>query len=130
MFGKHGGIGERRAFIFGVALIATSAGIHFVPQGARAEESFGGAIAAQELSDIRGGDDTNTNSFNTTNTAASSQETNATNENNSIGGDASAGSVFVQSGALNDNRGMTNTVINTAPQSNVQGIMSLNVILH
>lgn len=130
MFGKHDGVGARRAFIFGAALIATLAGNPFAPRSAQAEESFGGAIAVDELSDIRGGDDTATNSFNTTTTAASSQTTSATNENNEIGGDAIAGHVFVQAGSLNNNRGMTNTVMNTAPQSNVQGIMSLNVILH
>ncbi len=130
MFGKHGGIGARGAIIFGTALIGTLIVGQFDLRYAHAEEAFGGAIAVDELSNIRGGDDTATNSFNTTNTAASSQETNATNENNSIGGDASSGHVFIQSGALNDNRGMTNTVMNTAPQSNVQGIMSLNVILH
>lgn len=130
MFGKHDGVDARRAFIFGAALIAALAGSPLAPRSAQAEESFGGAIAVDELSNIRGGDDTATNSFNTTTTAASSQTTSATNEGNSIGGDAVAGHVFVQAGSLNNNRGMTNTVMNTAPQSNVQGIMSLNVILH
>ena len=102
-------------------------------QPARAEESLGSPIAAEELTDIRGGDnDTTTNSHNTTLTAGSTQDTDATNENNSIdaGGDVVAGSFNVQSGAFTDNRGMTNVVVNTAPQSNVQGVMTLNLVLH
>lgn len=130
MFGNHTGLSGRRAIIGTAAFIAILGVGQFQPGSARAEDTFGGAVAVDELSNIRGGDDTATNSFNTTETAASSQTTNATNENNSIGGDAPAGSVFVQSGAMTGNRGMTNNVMNTAPQSNVQGIMSLNVILH
>jgi hypothetical protein len=130
MFGKYLGLEKRRAIICSAAFIAILGGSQFDVQSVRAEESFGGAIAADELANIRGGDNDVTNSLNTTTTAASSQTTNATNENNSIGGDAPAGHVFVQAGSLNDNHGMTNVVMNTAPQSNVQGIMSLNVILH
>lgn len=130
MFGKYDGLGGRRAVICGAAFIAVLAGSQFGPRCVQAEESFGGAVAVDELANIRGGDNDVSNSLNTTTTAASSQQTSATNENNSIGGDAPAGHVFVQAGSLNDNRGMTNVVMNTAPQSNVQGIMSLNVILH
>jgi hypothetical protein len=130
MFGNQSGLRERQAIISTAALIAILAISQFQPRPAHAEETFGGAVAVDELANIRGGDDTATNSFNETNTSASSQTTTATNQNNSIGGDAPAGSVFVQSGAMTGNRGMTNNVMNTAPQSNVQGIMSLNVILH
>jgi hypothetical protein len=130
MFGNQNGVRGRVAIIGTTAFIAILTASQFQPRPAHAEETFGGAVTVDELSNIRGGDDTATNSFNTTETAASSQTTSATNENNSIGGDAPAGSVFVQSGAMTGNRGMTNNVMNTAPQSNVQGIMSLNVILH
>lgn len=130
MFGNQSGLRERQAIIGAAAFIAILAISQFQPRPAHAEGTFGGAIAVDELTEIRGGDDSASNSFNETNTSASSQTTSATNENNSIGGDAPAGSVFVQSGAMTGNRGMTNNVMNTAPQSNVQGIMSLNVILH
>jgi hypothetical protein len=129
MFGKHRGIETRRTIIF-AATIAMLGGSQFDMRSAQAEETFGGAIAVDELADIRGGDNDVANSLNTTTTAASSQTTTATNQNNSIGGDAPAGNVFVQAGSMTDNHGMTNVVLNTAPQSNVQGIMSLNVILH
>jgi hypothetical protein len=130
MFGNQSGHRERLAIIGTAAFIAILTASQFQPRPAHAEETFGGAVAVEDLADIRGGDDTATNSFNDTNTAASSQTTTATNQNNSIGGDAPAGSVFVQAGAITGNHGMTNNVMNTAPQSNVQGIMSLNVILH
>jgi hypothetical protein len=130
MFGNQSGVRGRVAIIGTTAFIAILTASQLQPRPAHADETFGGAVAVDELSNIRGGDDTATNSFNTTETAASSQTTTATNENNSIGGDAPAGSVFVQSGAMTGNHGMTNNVMNTAPQSNVQGIMSLNVILH
>ena len=130
MFGNQRDLRERLAIIGTAAFIAILTTSQFQLRPALADETFGGAVAVDELSNIRGGDDTATDSFNTTHTAASSQETNATNENNSIAGDAPAGSVFVQSGAMTGNHGMTNNVMNTAPQSNVQGIMSLNVILH
>jgi hypothetical protein len=130
MFGNHTGLSGRRAVIGTAAFIAILGVSQLQPRPAGAEESLGGAIAVDELTEIRGGDDTATNSFNETSTSASSQTTSATNEGNNIGGDAPAGSVFVQSGAMAGNRGMTNNVMNTAPQSNVQGIMSLNVILH
>jgi hypothetical protein len=130
MFGNHTGLSGRQAIVGTAAFIAILGVSQFQPGSARAEDTFGGAVAVDELTEIRGGDNTATDSFNETSTSASSQQTTATNENNSIGGDAPAGSVFVQSGAMSGNRGMTNNVMNTAPQSNVQGIMSLNVILH
>lgn len=130
MFGKHGWLRERSAIIGTAAFIAILTVHQLQPRLAHAEETFGGAVAVDELTGIRGGDNTAVNSFNETDTAASSQTTSANNQNNSIGGDAPAGSVFVQSGAMTGNHGMTNNVMNTAPQSNVQGIMSLNVILH
>jgi hypothetical protein len=109
------------------ALTAVLAGVH----PALAEEGLGSPIAVEDLAEIRGGDDSTSNSHNTTNTAGSTQTTTATNENNTIdaGGDVVAGSFTIQSGALNDNRGMTNVVVNTAPQSNTQGIMTLNLVL-
>ena len=53
-------------------------------------------------------------------------------QNNSItaGGDVIAGAIQVDSGAFTDMHGMSNVVMNTAPMANVQGIMSLNLVLH
>jgi hypothetical protein len=124
---------RRAALLTGAAGIAVAlaggvAGVH----PALAEDGLGSPIAVGDLAGIRGGDDdTNSNSHNTTNTAGSTQTTTATNEGNKIdaGGDVAAGSFTIQSGALNDNRGMTNVVVNTAPQSNAQGIMTLNLVL-
>ena len=115
-----------------VGLIASSA-------VAQAEDSFGTSIAASDLTTIRGGeepaeqaptDPAMSNSHNNISTSDSNQETNATNQNNSIGGDAPAGSITVSAGAFQDIHGMNNVVMNSAPMSNVQGIMSLNVVLH
>ena len=121
------------------ALLAGAAGIAFALSAggagvrpALAEDSLGSPIAVEDLAGIRGGDnDSNSNSHNTTGTAGSTQTTTATNEGNTIeaGGDVVAGSFTIQSDALNDNRGMTNVVVNTAPQSNAQGIMTLNLVL-
>lgn len=97
---------------------------------AAAEEPFGDAIGVADLATLRGGDDTN--SHNVINTSTSTQETTATNQNNSItaGGDVIAGAIQVDSGAFTDMHGMSNVVMNTAPMANVQGIMSLNLVLH
>jgi hypothetical protein len=121
---------ERAALVAGIMFVL-AAGIAGVGP-ARAEDGLGAPIAVEDLAGIRGGDnDSNSNSHNTTNTAGSTQTTTATNEGNTIeaGGDVVAGSFTIQSGALNDNRGMTNVVVNTAPQSNAQGIMTLNLVL-
>lgn len=118
------------------ALLAGATGVTFAlaagitgVRPALAEDGLGSPIAVEDLAEIRGGDDSTSNSHNTTTTAGSTQTTSATNEGNSIGGDVVAGNFHVQSGALNDNHGMTNVVVNTAPQSNVQGIMTLNLVL-
>lgn len=96
---------------------------------AQAGETFGGSVSTTDLTTIRGGD-TNTDSNNTTLTSQSSQNTNATNQNNTIGGAATAGQINVGSNALGGMSGMSNVVMNTGNQANVQGIMSLNVTLH
>jgi hypothetical protein len=101
----------------------------FVLRPASAEESFGSAIGAEDLAEIRGGDEA-TNSFNDIANNTTTQTTTATNQNNSIGGDAVSGNVIVSPGAFNDMHGMTNVVMNTAPQANVQGVMNMNLILH
>lgn len=123
---------ERAALVAGAAgiTLALAAGVAGV-RPALAEDGLGAPIAVQDLAEIRGGDDSSSNSHNTTNTAGSTQTTTANNEGNTIdaGGDVVAGSFTIQSGALNDNRGMTNVVVNTAPQSNAQGIMTLNLVL-
>jgi hypothetical protein len=107
-----------------IALAATA-------HSAAAEDSFGTAIDVEDLADIRGGDNATVNSHNTTTSASSTQGTNANNEGNTItaGGSIGAGNFTIQPGGLSDNHGMTNAVVNTAPQANVQGIMSLNLVL-
>jgi hypothetical protein len=106
---------------------------------AQAEDSFGTSIAASDLNTIRGGAEPEeqaptgpamSNSNNNISTSESNQETTATNQNNTIGGDAPAGSINISAGSFQDIHGMNNVVMNSAPMSNVQGIMSLNVVLH
>lgn len=117
--------------IIGTVAFCLVAVTDFSPGTARAEEAFGSAIADEELVDVRGGDnDTTTNSHNTILTSGSEQNTDANNQDNSIGGNAGAGNFTLGSGALANNHGMTNVVVNTAPQSNAQGIMTLNLVLH
>lgn len=119
-----------RASIIGAAGICLAlAGGTLASRTAHAEESFGAAVGNDELVDIRGGDNDTTNSNNVITVAGSEQNTSATNENNSIGGNAGAGNFTIQAGGLNSNSGMTNVVVNTAPQSNTQGIMTLNLVL-
>jgi hypothetical protein len=119
-------IRNRALTITAAAGIAIAATFH----DAAAEEPFGAAIGVEDLTTLRGGDDTN--SHNVINTSTSAQETTATNQNNSItaGGDVIAGAIQVDSGAFTDMHGMSNVVMNTAPMANVQGIMSLNLVLH
>ena len=100
MKGKYRGHCDRRSAVCGVALIALLVGSQFEMRFAQAEDSFGGAIGVDELAKIRGGDNDITNSLNEITTASSSQQTTATNENNTIGGDAPAGHVFVQPGSF------------------------------
>ena len=95
---------------------------------AQAGDSFGSSVSVNELSVVRGGEADNSN--NTILTAASEQNTTATNQNNTIGGSSTAGAINVSPGALSNASGMTNVVMNTAPMANVQGIMTLNVVLH
>jgi hypothetical protein len=99
---------------------------------AAADAGFGQPVAVGDLADHRGGENDVTNSFNTTQTINSQQSQSAANEGNTIdthGGDVVAGSVTIDGNALSDMQGMSNIVINTAPQANVQGAMSLNLIL-
>ncbi len=96
---------------------------------AQAGETFGGSVATTDLTTIRGGD-SNSDSFNTQVSSQSQQSTSATNQNNTIGGAATAGQINVGSNALGGMTGMSNVVMNTGNQANVQGIMSLNVTLH
>jgi hypothetical protein len=123
------------------ALLAGAAGITFaLAAGARpalAEDALGSPVAIEDLAEVRGGEIGNnfpvdTNSHNTTNTAQSNQTTTATNQDNAIiaGGDVPSGNFTIHPGGISDNRGMTNVVVNTAPQSNAQGIMSMSVVLH
>lgn len=118
------------ALINFTAALGVAIAIMAINRGAAAEEPFGDAIGVADLTTLRGGD--NTNSHNVTNTSTSAQETTATNQNNSItaGGDVIAGAIQVDSGAFTDMHGMSNVVMNTAPMANVQGIMSLNLVLH
>jgi hypothetical protein len=96
-----------------------------------AADSFGQAVAVGELAAQRGGESNPTDSFSTITTIDSKQTLTAENGDNSIsaGGDVTSGTVTIAAGALSDLHGMTNVVINSAPQSNVQGAMTLNLIL-
>ncbi len=80
----------------------------------------------------RGGDNDTSDSNNVVLTSGSTQNIAATNQNNTItaGGDVIAGNVTISNDAFTDMHGMTNVVVNTAPMANVQGIMSLNLVLH
>jgi hypothetical protein len=96
-----------------------------------APDSFGQPVASTELGTQRGGENDVVNSFNTTTTLDSQQSLTAVNSGNSISaeGDVTSGSVTIASDAMSNLNGMTNVVINSAPQSNVQGGMTLNLIL-
>ena len=118
------------AGVAGIAL-AMAAGAH----PALADDSLGAPIAVEDLAEVRGGatgQDVHVNSHNTTNTATSTPTTTATNQDNEItvGGDMPSGNFIIHAGGISNNHGMTNIVSNTAPQSNVQGIMSMSVVLH
>jgi hypothetical protein len=88
--------------------------------------AFGPAVDADDLTTYRAGD------FDVFNTAVTQQTQTATNQGNTIsaGGDVTAGAITVETGALTDLHGMSNVVINSAPQSNLQAQMNLQVILH
>ncbi|HEX5106237.1 MAG TPA: hypothetical protein VFV87_20600, partial [Pirellulaceae bacterium] len=62
MFGNQSGLRERQAIIGAAAFIAILAISQFQPRPAHAEDTFGGAIAVDELTEIRGGDDSASNS--------------------------------------------------------------------
>ena len=96
-----------------------------------APDSFGQPVATTALGDQRGGEDTPTDSFNTITTINSQQDLSAENSGNTItaGGDVTSGAITIDSNAMSNLNGMTNVVINSAPQSNVQGGMTLNLIL-
>ena len=96
-----------------------------------AADSFGQPVASNDLGAQRGGENDVVNSFNTTTTLDSQQSLTAVNSGNSISaeGDVTSGSVTIASDAMSNLNGMTNVVINSAPQSNVQGGMTLNFIL-
>ena len=119
----------RDFMLAGASVCLVLAASSFVLRPASAEESFESAIGVEDLTQIRGGAEVS-NSFNEVNTSSSNQTTTATNQNNSIGGDAVSGNVIVGAGAFTDVHGMTNVVMNTAPQANVQGVMTMNLVLH
>jgi len=97
-----------------------------------ADDLFGEAVPLQTLAMTRGGDNDTSDSNNVVLTSGSTQNIAATNQNNTItaGGDVVAGNVTISNDAFTDMHGMTNVVVNTAPMANVQGIMSLNLVLH
>jgi len=96
-----------------------------------AADSFDQPVATAALADQRGGEDTPTDSFNTITTINSQQDLSAENSGNTInaGGDVTSGTITIDPNAMSNLNGMTNVVINSAPQSNVQGGMTLNLIL-
>jgi hypothetical protein len=115
----------------GLWALAMLAGRTTLAADPSAPDSFGQPVASDELGVQRGGKNDTTNSFNTTATLHSQQSLTAVNSGNSIsaGGDVTSGSVTIAADALSNTTGMTNVVINSAPQSNVQGGMTLNLIL-
>jgi hypothetical protein len=115
----------------GLWALAMLAGRTTLAADPSAPDSFGQPVASDELGVQRGGKNDTTNSFNTTATLDSQQSLTAVNSGNSIsaGGDVTSGSVTIAADALSNTSGMTNVVINSAPQSNVQGGMTLNLIL-
>jgi len=90
--------------------------------GPAAPDSFEQPVSANDLGGQRGGENDPVDSFNTTATIESQQSLSATNSGNAItaGGNVTSGTVSVATGALDNLNGMTNVVINSAPQSNVQ----------
>lgn len=110
------------ALTWGCAVFITASSM------AQAGDAFGSSVPLTQLSGIRGGD--NTNSNNVTQTASSTQTITATNGGNTVTGDLSSGAINVNPNAVAGASGMTNMVMNTGPAANVQGIMSLNVVLH
>jgi len=120
-----------RAVLLTVGLLALSASRAALAADQAAPDSFGQPVAASELGTQRGGESETTDSFNTTATLDSQQSLTAVNTGNSIsaGGDVTSGSVTIAADAMSNTSGMTNVVINSAPQSNVQGGMTLNLIL-
>jgi hypothetical protein len=96
-----------------------------------APDSFDQPVASSDLRTQRGGENDTVNSFNTTTTLDTQQSLTAVNSGNSIsaGGDVTSGPVTIAADAMSNLNGMTNVVINSAPQSNVQGGMTLNLIL-
>jgi hypothetical protein len=118
--------------VFAIGSPVQADGAHALAGPATADGSFGQPVPADDLATARGGENDITDSFNTTLTIDSQQSQSATNDHNSIdthGGDVVAGSVTIDGNAFSDMHGMSNVVINTAPQANVQGAMSLNLIL-
>lgn len=115
----------------GLLALALLAGRTSLAADPSAPDSFDQPVASDELGAQRGGENDTTDSFNTTATLDSQQSLTATNSGNSIsaGGDVTSGSVTIAADALSNTSGMTNVVINSAPQSNVQGGMTLNLIL-
>src|SRR5262245_25272855 len=115
----------------GLSALVLSANWTAVAADQAAPDSFGQPVATSELGTQRGGENETTDSFNTTATLDSQQSLTAVNTGNSIsaGGDVTSGSVTIAADALSNTSGMTNVVINSAPQSNVQGGMTLNLIL-
>lgn len=94
-------------------------------------ELFSGPLGSPELAAQRGGESSPVDSFNTNLNIDSQQTVSATNDGNTInaGGNVSSGDITIQADALSNMSGMSNVVINSAPQSNVQGAMTLNLIL-
>jgi len=128
---KNGKSGRHVLLTVVLCALAMPAGRPSLAAGPSAPDSFGEPVASNELGSQRGGENETVDSFNTTATLDSQQSLTAVNSGNSIsaGGDVTSGSVTIAADALSNTSGMTNVVINSAPQSNVQGGMTLNLIL-
>jgi hypothetical protein len=130
-------IGVKQAGLLGLVAV----GLVLVPTGARAGDllaagpvvvsaaggsgaAFDDAVATGDLSRERAGD------FDTTSVIVTGQSQTAVQSGNTINGDAPAGSVIVDAGALSGGNGVNQFVANTAPFGAAQGNVTMNIILN
>lgn len=127
-------IGSRRANLLGGVV---GVGFAFVVGQAGADEplspgtatsagaAFGDAVDAAELARHRAGE------FDVISTIVGNQTQHAENSGNAINADAvTSGSVFIDGEALKQMRGIGQIVANSGPQANVQGAISVYLILN
>ena len=112
------------------ALIAALLAMGGASYAASPGDGFGAPLSAATLSTSRGGYENTNNITNNITAATNNQTQSATNSANAIAGDANSGAASISGNAMSNLAGMNNVVINTGNQANVQGAMSLLLILH